>query len=156
MWHPTGKLNPLMAVEVYGIFRPDAWDRYFLNEAFYTSFNQDQVDTAVTEAFGKFNFSNPDSRARFEKEVNRFIKKFPNTVVPEGEQFDFQRFYAQQALEADQDTSRFDANLIAELKQQLAQDVNALPAETPGDNSANRLGTRLPQFLQPKQGAALQ
>lgn len=60
---------------------------------------------AVVNPFGRgFNLGTTEGRAKFEAEVNRFIRIYPGTVVKSGEKFDFNRFYAAEALVNGRDT----------------------------------------------------
>lgn len=100
------KWSPLDIFSTYGWFRYEAWDRLFYNEAAAEGVTKTEVREAVMNPFGKgFNLATSDGRARFEAEVNRFIKIYPGTIVRSGEKFDFNRFYAAEALVNGRDTS---------------------------------------------------
>ncbi|CAK62649.1 unnamed protein product (macronuclear) [Paramecium tetraurelia] len=64
-----------------------------------------------------------EGRRQFEVNVNRFIDLYPGAIVREGEKFDFQRFYALEAINNNRDLSKFDSSLIAQLKSELTQQV---------------------------------
>lgn len=50
-WSVMGKWTLLEMFIPYGLWRGEAWDRYFLNEKYYTEYTQDDVDTAMAKIF---------------------------------------------------------------------------------------------------------
>jgi hypothetical protein len=62
-----------------------------------------------------------EGRRNFEAEVTRFIDLYPGALVRPGEKFDFERFYALDAIKNGKDTSRFDSSYISELRDKLEQ-----------------------------------
>jgi hypothetical protein len=140
-------MHRLIALEifnVYGILRPEAWERYFFNEVVYDGYTE-QDQKAASTPFGVFNFEREDSKRTFEAEVNRFIQIYPGSIVAEGEQFNFKEFYAKYALVNGKDTSKLDSKQVEELRQKLAGDEEVsslkLPAEKVGKSI---LGTSFP------------
>ena len=97
---PTGrysilsKWNPLDMFLVYGLWRPEAWDRYFHNETHYEGYTQDEVNDAIMNAFPGTDLSSPEGRRKFEDEVKSFISYYPGAVTRPGEDFNFEKFYA--------------------------------------------------------------
>lgn len=146
-------MHRLIALEifnVYGILKPEAWERYFYNEAIYDDYDADDLKAAQTP-FGVFNFEREDNKRAFESEVNRFIQLYPGTIVAEGEQFNFKEFYAKYAIAHGKDTSKLDANQVEELRQKLSGDEEVsslkLPAEKVGKST---LGTAFPEAFRSK------
>lgn len=45
-WSSLSKITPLEMFSFFGLFRNDAWDRYFYNEAFYENFSSKEVKAA--------------------------------------------------------------------------------------------------------------
>jgi len=117
-------MHRLIALEifnVYGILRPEAWERYFYNEVVYDGYEPEDIKAAQTP-FGTYNFEREDNKRAFESEVNRFIQLYPGTIVRDGEQFNFKEFYAKYALVNGKDTSKLDTKQIEELRQKLSGD----------------------------------
>lgn len=144
------RLIPLEIFNVYGIFREEAWDRFFYNEILYDYYTTEDYKAAETP-FGNYNLDRDDGRKAFEAEVNKFIKLYPGALVKEGEQFNFKEFYARYALVNGKDTSKLDAKLVEELRLKIENppDVTSLslPAEKVGKNI---LGSVYPRRFQSK------
>ncbi|KAL4480456.1 hypothetical protein ABPG74_020972 [Tetrahymena malaccensis] len=153
-WTSLSKITPLDMFQYFGLFRNEAWDRFFYNEAFYESFSEKEKQEANGNPFGKFNLQTADGRAQFEKEVNTFIERYPFAVTKPGQKFDFTRFYALEDLANKRDTSKYDPALLESVKNELKQ-----AATLPADNGANKTKKSkpiLPEWLQPKFGKAFQ
>jgi len=144
------RLIALEVFNVYGILRPEAWERYFYNEAVYDGYEAEDLKAASTP-FGNFNFEREDNKRAFEAEVNKFIQLYPGTIVHEGEQFNFKEFYAKHALVHGKDTSKLEPQQVEELRQKLAGDEEVsslkLPAEKVGKSI---LGTVFPEAFRSK------
>ena len=146
-------MHRLIALEifnVYGILRPEAWERYFYNETVYDGYTEQDLKAAQTP-FGVFNFEREDSKRAFEAEVNRFIQLYPGTMVQEGEQFNFKEFYAKWALVNGKDTSKLDAKQVEELRQKLSGDEEVSSLRLPADKVGKSvLGTEFPALFRSK------
>mmetsp|Transcript_40905 Transcript_40905/g.47561 ORF Transcript_40905/g.47561 Transcript_40905/m.47561 type:complete len:332 (+) Transcript_40905:39-1034(+) len=112
----------LEIINVYGILRDQAWERYFFNEATYVDFS-DQELAEAQDPFPEFDLETQEGRRAFEAEANRFLRLYPGSVLPEGESFDFKEFYAKWAITTQRDTGKFDPKLIEELKAKLTADT---------------------------------
>lgn len=53
----------------YGLWRPEAYDRYFYNEAFYEGFSKKELEEAVFNPFKGVNLNTSEGKRRFEEEV---------------------------------------------------------------------------------------
>lgn len=56
----------------YGLWRPEAYDRYFYNEAHYEGHTQAELLEAVSNPFKGVNLNTAEGKKRFEEEVKRF------------------------------------------------------------------------------------
>lgn len=144
------RLIPLEVFNVYGLFREEAWDRFFYNEALYDYYTEADYKAAETP-FGSFNLESDTGRRAFEEEINRFIKIYPGTLVREGEQFNFKEFYAKYAIVNGKDTSKLDPKLVEELRLKIENPTPvsslALPADKVGHSE---IGTSFPERLRSK------
>jgi len=102
-----GKINLLELFNQYGLFRNEAWERYFFNEEDYDYIDPEDYERYVVQPNGN-NLDTADGRQQFESQINTLIQDFPGLVVPEGETFDFENYYMRWALYYRRDTSRFD------------------------------------------------
>lgn len=78
------KWNPLDMIIYQGMWRTEAYERYFFNEVHYDNYSKEEISSARTSAWGNHNLSSDAGRKSFEKEVNRFISIYPGALVPEG------------------------------------------------------------------------
>lgn len=92
-WSVLAKWNVLELFIPYGLWRGEAWDRYFLNEKFYEEYTPEDMENSFAKVFPQ-DLTSQDGRAAFEDEVNRFIGLYPGSIVAEGESFNFQKYYA--------------------------------------------------------------
>lgn len=152
-WTSLSKITVLDMFQFFGVFRNEAWDRFFYNEAFYENYS-DKEKKDSTNPFGRYNLATSDGRSQFEKEVNTFIERYPFAVAKPGQKFDFNRFYALDALNNNRDTSKYDASLLQSVKSEL-QEAAALPADN-GANKTKKFKPQLPEWLLPKYGKAFQ
>jgi len=102
-----GKINLLEIFNQYGLFKNEAWERYFYNEEEYDFIEAEDFERYVVRPDG-MDLETADGRQQFENKINTLIQDFPGMVVPEGEKFDFENFYMRWALLHQKDTSRFD------------------------------------------------
>lgn len=116
-WSQLQKIIPLDLIIYSGLFRLDAWERYFHNESFYSGYTEEEFKLLEKNPFGNFDLTTADGRQQFEHTVNRYNELFPYTIAKPGEQIDFNTFYAREALLSGRDISGFDHNLIAKVKQ---------------------------------------
>jgi hypothetical protein len=144
------RLIPLEVFNVYGLFREEAWERYFYNEAIYDAYESEDFKIA-SNPFPQYNLETDEGRRAFESEVHRFIELYPGSIVKEGEQFNFKEFYAKWAIGNGKDTSRMDPKLVEELRQKISAPSQVsswyLPAKKVGKSI---LGDTYPERLQSK------
>lgn len=158
---PTGrysvlnKWNPLDLFMWYGLFKPEAWDRYFQNEDHYDNYTEQDYHEAQLNAFRGLNLNTVDGRRLFEAEIERFNKLYPAAIAKEGEKIDFTRFYAQYALSSGQDVAKYDQKLIEELKSGLEENLQFRKDPVPGNNLGKKIGKSVPEFLKPTHGHGL-
>lgn len=77
----------------YGIMRPEAWTRYFMNERstlFYT-----EKELGIVRDRKKFpnDITTAEGKRDFERRFNAINEKCPGLMVAEGEKFDFKAYY---------------------------------------------------------------
>jgi hypothetical protein len=145
------RLIPLEVFNVYGLFRNEAWDRFFYNEITYDQYTEADAQ-AASNPFGIYNFDREDGKRKFEAEVKRFAQLYPGTIAKEGEEINFSEFYARFAIVNNKDTSKIDPKLVEELRVKLTNRKNeasslSLPDEKVGKNI---LGTSWPEALAEK------
>eukprot|EP01016_Furgasonia_blochmanni_P002649 TRINITY_DN1102_c0_g1_i1.p1 TRINITY_DN1102_c0_g1~~TRINITY_DN1102_c0_g1_i1.p1 ORF type:complete len:370 (+),score=147.36 TRINITY_DN1102_c0_g1_i1:135-1244(+) len=154
-WTGTSKFIVIDLFSLYGLMNPQAWDRYFFNEAFSDGYTREDKARAANP-FPNINLNTEEGKREFEREVNRFIKLYPGAIVKEGEQFDFQRFYVQWAITNGKDVSRYDQGLVSELRQKLEEKrVARLGWKVEKGKKTNLVGTLVPKFLRPAPGRIL-
>jgi len=148
------KWNPLIMFIPYGIWRSDAWDRYFYNEVVYDKYSDEQVKKAIMNPFPHIDFNTDSGRRRFEAEVERFIKLYPGSIVREGEKFNFKEFYATEALINNRDLSRHDPQLIDRMRSDITAAIEDRREEKVSKKK-KILGTQLPEFMKPPAGQSI-
>lgn len=138
-----GKLLLIEYLVPYGLLRGEAWERYFYNEAVYDEVTREELDQLDMEK--SFDFTTPNGKAKFESYVNRYISIYPGAIVPEGQEFNFNKFYASYAVAHGLDTSKYDQKLIGELRQKLEEHA-AYEKEPTGDKKVGKsnVGTVFP------------
>lgn len=57
---------------LYGLWRPEAYDRYFYNESYYEGHSRAELEEAVFNPFKGVNLNTAEGKKRFEAEVARF------------------------------------------------------------------------------------
>lgn len=160
--HGTGgKLNPLEVFNLYGFWKPEAWERYFYNESTYDlpSNMADYYDPFVNPF--NLELDTEEGKREFEAKVNQLVADYPGYFVPEGESFNFNAYYAKRALKYGGDVSRFDAETLEsarlELEDQAASQESlrlASGAEGEGTVGTNTLGTETNELIEPRQRRA--
>lgn len=140
----------LEIINIYGILRDQAWERYFFNEATYIDFRPEELAEA-RNPFPQFDLETQEGRRAFENEANRFIKLYPGTIIAEGETFDFKEFYAKWAITSGRDTGKFDQAVIADLKKKLTADTTSSYALVGEEKKSGHssLGKDFPKILRP-------
>jgi len=118
------RLLALEIINVYGILRDQAWERYFFNEASYFEFTPQELAEA-RNPYPQYDLETQEGRRGFEAEVNRFNKLYPGAIIPEGETFDFKEFYVKWAITSGRDTGKLDQGLVEELKKKLTADTSS-------------------------------
>ena len=63
-----------------------------------------------------------EGRRQFENKVNKAIEEMPGFFVVEGESFDFDAYYARRAIRLNQDTSKYSAELVEQLRAEVAEE----------------------------------
>lgn len=116
------RLHPAELVGIFNIFNNKCWDRMFYNEQGYLDYSAKEIDETANP-FSHFDLDSESGRKDFEAHVNKFIKMYPNMIVREGEDFDFQAYYIRDAIHRNRDLSKFDQKKVSEVqKLQLAFD----------------------------------
>jgi hypothetical protein len=136
---------PMELFSVFGWARHEAWDRLFFNEASYENYSASEIERAKNPFAHCGDLESEAGRRNFEAEVKRFIDLYPGAIVKEGEQFNFQEFYARRALRLGKDTSKLDQSVVARLQADLADKLQQKPEKKAKKQKV--LGTSLPWFL---------
>jgi len=112
------RLIPLEVFSVYGLFESDYYNQYFYNETKpeITDAELDHYYKTKLDQKNFVDFKTEAGRREYEKEMNKFISLYPGALVKEGEALDFKRLYAADAILNNEDTSKFDSNLIESVK----------------------------------------
>ena len=133
-------------LQIFGLLKADAWDRFFFNEASFEEVTKEEL--AETEFRRAFDVTSPEGRTQFERYVKRYMALYPGALVPEGKEFDFPRFYAGYAVANGLETAQYDQNLIGELRQKL-DEAAAYAKEPTGEKATgkNNVGTQFPTAL---------
>lgn len=158
-----GKLNPLEIFNQYGLFKNEAWERYFYNEEEYDFIEAEDFERYVVRPDG-MDLETTDGRQQFENKVNNLIQDFPGMVVPEGEKFDFENFYMRWSLLHQKDTSRFEPERLEanyqEIKHLIGSEEDTSKAmKFLGEEQAvgkNTVGLEMPDRLNERERHALQ
>ena len=116
------RLLPLEIINTYGIFKEEAWERFFFNEVRYEEPTKTEDLKEALNPYNHYELDTEEGRREFENKVQKFINMYPGSIVPEGESFDFKQFYAKHAILHGKDTGKFDPKLIEELKTKLYGD----------------------------------
>lgn len=122
---------------LYGLWRPEAWDRYFYNEAYYEGYSKEDIKDAVMNPFAGINLSTEDGKRLFEDEVKRFMRLYPGAATKPGEEFNFQKFYATWDLINGKDLTKYESGFIEEIKTELKE-----KAKSRSDSKGNNLGKK--------------
>lgn len=79
----------------FGILRQDAYNRYFMNEKDKSWYGQKELDVVKDRKKFPYDLTTGEGKRRFEDYVNRINEKNPGIVAPEGQKFDFPKYYAE-------------------------------------------------------------
>lgn len=79
----------------FGILKPDAYSRFFMNEKDSMFFSEEELKEVRDRKKFPFDLTNAEGKRRFEEYVNNVNEKTPGVVAPEGQQFDFKKYYAE-------------------------------------------------------------
>jgi hypothetical protein len=69
----------------YGIVRPEAYNRYFMNETDNMWIDQSELNTVKDRKKFPFDLTSAEGKRRFEDYVNTVNRKTPGVVAPEGQ-----------------------------------------------------------------------
>jgi len=142
---------------VYGAFNRESWDRYFYNESTYgVPASEKEAKEVQRNLWQQYDMQTVEGRKDFEEEIRRFQRLYPGMISVEGQEFDFQRFYAKHAMEHGQELSSFDPKLIESLERQkkIQHSLIADKKQESEKKKKSVLGTLLPEFMRPKEGKA--
>jgi len=109
-WTTMVRLIPLEIFLLYGLFNEEFYTRYFYNET-EPEFTDAEAELIYKTKYDTKNFYDLDTESgkrEFEKDANNFVSLYPGSVVKEGETIDFRKFYAQNAIMTNADTSKYD------------------------------------------------
>lgn len=145
------RLIPLEIFNLYGLFKTDAWDRYFLNEVEFDEYTTED-DAYANVAFRKYNLDTEEGKRGFESEVNRFIDLYPGSIVKEGEQFNFREFYARDAIARGKDVSRLDPQYVEEIENKMESEALEITSQSSIEKKVGKstVGTEFPARLKSK------
>jgi len=118
-----GKINLFELFQQYGLFKNEAWERYFFNEEEYDYIEAEDYERYVVRP-GGFDLETNEGRMQFENKINTLIQDFPGLVVPEGETFDFDNYYMRWSLLHGKDTSRFDQDRLSAVYSEIKHIVD--------------------------------
>ena len=98
--HRTGinTFVPLELIMNYGIWRPEAWERYFYNEKDNAWFTEKEVKHVRDPKKFPYDLTTAEGKRTFEDEIKTINNKYPGIVAPEGQSFDFKKYYAEIGL----------------------------------------------------------
>lgn len=91
----TPKWTALELFMNYGIARPEAYSRYFMNERDQMWISDEELKVVKDRKRFPFDLTTAEGKRRFEDYVNTVNAKTPGVVAPEGQQFDFKKYYAE-------------------------------------------------------------
>ena len=91
----TPKFTILELLMNYGIMKPDAYSRFFMNERDTMWFSEEELKEVKDRKKFPFDLTNAEGKKRFEEYVNNVNEKTPGVVASEGQQFDFKKYYAE-------------------------------------------------------------
>lgn len=91
----TPKFTALELLMNYGIIRPEAYSRYFMNERDTMWFSEEELKTVKDRKKFPWDLTSAEGKRRFEDYVNNINTKTPGVVAPEGQQFNFKKYYAE-------------------------------------------------------------
>lgn len=106
----------------YGLLKQSHYDRYFFNEEDYNFTDQLNIVDFWRKNPYYIELDTESGKSKFEDKVNNLIENYPGLIVPEGQSFDFESFYARRALLCNQDVSKFSAQKVETIRAQLAQE----------------------------------
>lgn len=92
-YYTRSKFDIFEWLQLFGFWRPEAWERYFFNEEKYRICDPADIEELTQKPFN-IDIETDHGKRLFENEVNQMIKKYPGLIVPEGEKFDFRAFFA--------------------------------------------------------------
>lgn len=90
----TPKFTVIELLMNYGVTRPDAYSRYFMNERDSMWYSEEELKVVKDRKRFPFDLTTAEGKTRFEDYVQNINKKTPGVVATEGQQFDFKKYYA--------------------------------------------------------------
>ena len=120
---------PLDFAILHNLIDRESWNRMFYNEVRYDT-EKDEMQAEEEEADRKVDMTDPSNQAKFRSWMESKIKQFPGVFVREGEEFDYETFFRDQAA------------LNGHLKpsQEMSQEqINALRSEVQQRKTSNQL-----------------
>jgi len=160
-WPTVARLIPLEVFVIYGLFDNSFYERYFFNET-KPDVSKAELDQYYKEHLDPklhYDIETDEGKREFEAEVNRLAGLYPGAFVKEGEQYNFKRFYAKQAILHNKDTSKFDSKLVEDVKAKLEAekvDVKRQITDKGGKHEKIEVGTKYPKLLKSKNRKVLQ
>ena len=77
----------------YGIMRPEAWNRYFMNERDTMFYSDKELQLVRDRRKFPHDLTTAEGKRKFEQEFNAVNEKSPGLLSPEGQKFDFKAYY---------------------------------------------------------------
>lgn len=122
-------LNPLDLPILHNLIDRESWNRMFYNEVRYDT-ERDEIEAEEAEEKRQIDMTDPKNQAKFRSWMENKIKLYPGVFVREGEQFDYETFFRDQAA------------LNGHLKpsQEMSQEqIDALRSTVSQRNTSNQL-----------------
>lgn len=146
---------------LYGLWKPEAWERYFFNETAYDLPSNLKEFNAPFVNPWNLDLETEEGKREFEAKTNQLVADYPGYFVPEGESFNFNAYYAKRALKYGGDVSKFDAETLetarADIENQIASESSLqLGGGVAGEGKVgtSTLGTVTSELIQPEKKRA--
>lgn len=86
-------MSPIELLMNYGLWRTEAWERYFLNDRDEEWYAEKDVKMVRDPKKFPYDLTTAEGKKEFENEINDVNQKHPGLVAVEGQSFDFKKHY---------------------------------------------------------------
>ena len=86
---------PLELLMNYGIWKVDAYDKYFFNERDQSWYTDKEVKSVRDPKKFPYDLTTIEGKQAFEREINDVNNKYPGIVAAEAQGFDYKKHYAE-------------------------------------------------------------